>query len=1486
MTTKKDSAKKGICLLLAITLILSLIPVFSAVKVSAEDITDTRVVDPSTMDDWQKFFLGDMLNTENAGAIWTDKSVFKNADDFSGLVNMQDDENNFLVALSAIASNKSITGYSHVPTDTVFILDVSRSMGANVRPGDNNNNAVSELVAAVNSSMNRLLSENKHNRVGVVLYSGTYSPDAHADESSAMVLLPLGRYEQSEGVYLEKDNHIFTVGETMLTAESIRVNSSVTSSGEPVEQKEREVYGGSFVQGGIYSAMTEFLSVTDTEISSEEFQSGTKRLPVMVLMSDGLATSATTSYMGNGENIGTSDMGDGTTPENELSTAIPFVTQLTCSYAKERIEEHYSREALFYTLGYKVQSTPVLDPENTTTDNHWETYNVTHKDEFMQLAVKSTYINNSWWGESHWDTEYKAIEKSNYDLNKDYVDKYYHTDTDLEGAFDAITDEISYKSLYYPTQVDSGNINLDGYVEFIDSIGEFMDIKKIHGILLGDTLFTGDNIASNFIPGGGGMNLGNIDNPSNLGNELIYSVKERLGITETKTAQELVRAAFNSGQLYCNPSTGESSNFIGWYEGADGNYIGHGTEYDETPLEGAVYYNESYGYLGKVIDGHNASDMMYVSVRLRTEVATGRTQVIFRIPASLVPVINYNVSLTGDSVKNPGEVTLTVDKTMSIDMDNDGIYDKDILVSPIRLLYEVGVEDGINELNVSDFAGDGYKYTEDGNYYFYASRFNEDALNHEHPSLAENAVSFYEPSVENERYYYTENTTVYKKVGEEYVPYEGEDPASFTEPLYRELAVFEAVNDNETGNGRVHLHYEQMSKEALGVAKQQSNTWYVPKGTVHRMYGTFHAGKGGFADDNKTSVNANYTDTVMYSHYFDVELVPENNKSYYADVILGNNGRISIKQAQGIKISTESDITLQKCNDVFSFELKLQNAEFTEEFTLTTVDKAGNMTESEVQFKDGSLVVGLKAGECAYLTGLPTGTQILVAEVQDNNDHQVKSINGEEATEITLTVQENAIVTADFLNELASPVGCGAMVVQGTVKHPYAEDYVIPEDIKFIYDVAYTNTKGEAVLEQIALSADEIYHISDMALGTVATVTEAKINPGFKCEYETHSRGISIEKEENYIVFFNNTYTPESVSPNITLTGDKSLYGRENGEWLQRDVFTFRLQKLEDALWQDMTFNGKESVIATVSKDNRTFDFSPAIRDEVYTEPGVYSYRVVEDASESSGDGITYDKSIRWFDVFVTDKDMDGKLEVDKVVPYMGTIADFNEETLEWEVRASFMNTYLVMGSDEVKMEVNTRVINNTQNEEVSLAGYRYALYQNDRLVAVLPETNAEGYTHINLSYGTFDIGKHIHYVLKPMEVQEPISDMVYSDIEYHIVVDVMDDTKGGVYAQLTATSSEEGAESVIGNEITLEFVNTYGIQTTPSEPSTGIEPPVNPTIPEASEDPTNAVDKLTPDQKPDVPETGSVMDNMLWFLFVVVVIVGALGIFAVGKRK
>ena len=57
-------------------------------------------------------------------------------------------KDNFLVALSALASNSEIVGYSSIPTDTVLVLDMSSSM--------NRANAIDDLAVAANNAVKAL----------------------------------------------------------------------------------------------------------------------------------------------------------------------------------------------------------------------------------------------------------------------------------------------------------------------------------------------------------------------------------------------------------------------------------------------------------------------------------------------------------------------------------------------------------------------------------------------------------------------------------------------------------------------------------------------------------------------------------------------------------------------------------------------------------------------------------------------------------------------------------------------------------------------------------------------------------------------------------------------------------------------------------------------------------------------------------------------------------------------------------------------------------------------------------------------------------------------------------------------------------------------------------------------------------------------------------------------------------------------------------
>ncbi len=664
---------------------------------------DNRAVDPSTMNSWQNYFGSDVLDTANAGGVWTDKSVFTSAEEINQQLSMKDPDNNFMVALSAIASNKSIKGYTNLPSDTMLVLDVSGSM-AQDEYDRQTSEKIDAMVKSTNDAIKKLLDLNYYNRVGVVLYSGS-TVNGSSATSTATVLLPLDRYTLSGNV----SNYI-----TYSTSGGLSVsltNGVVDSKGNKLAVVKKNVTGGTYIQNALDKAWDEFYAVEDTTITDIGPQAGTTRIPIMVLMSDGAATTATNSYT----NIGASNIGIGTSTDSTMG----FAVQLTASYIKKMMEDKYGRSSLFYTLGLGLDhlsgngeadiAKSVLDPENSTKtiNDNWDTFKTLKNGQTMVLSSRNSSnrtSNFSFYGNNLINgiiEETNEIDETEYQY---YVDKYFKADNaqGLIDAFTAIVDEIIIQSRYYPTLSEPGNHDLDGYITFEDKIGEYMEVKDVKGLLLGDKYYSGAMMASNFSANG---DLGTIENPTALGDEFIRAVKARMGI-DTATAQALVAEAYTYKQLYYNSDT-DFGNCIEWYEDANGNYCGF--HYDGQPKseipENAVAYNRSYGFLGETEGSIKDSDMMYVSVKVRTDLATDEQTMYWMIPASLVPVVNYDISMDGKDPETANEITLTR---------NDA--------DPIRLVYEVGLKEEINPLTVADYVRDDYGYIENGEYVFYTNK--------------------------------------------------------------------------------------------------------------------------------------------------------------------------------------------------------------------------------------------------------------------------------------------------------------------------------------------------------------------------------------------------------------------------------------------------------------------------------------------------------------------------------------------------------------------------------------------------------------------------------------------------------------------------------------------------------------------------------------------------------------------------------------------
>ncbi len=1400
---------------LAIAMLIVAVPVLGLSSIAPT--TQSRVADPSTMDNWKQYFGSHVLSTANAGGIWTDKSVFTDASAFNGLITMDDPNNNFLVALSAIASNKSIVGYSHIPTDTMLVLDVSGSMN------DDNNDAVDELVAAANAAIKELQATNRYNRVGVVLYSGNSTSDQAATTATATVLLPLGRYSHSTDTYLV--NTVTTTTQTTggpnggpgggglqtitTTTEKVTVNSGVTNqSGAAVAQSSKTVEGGTYIQNGIWQAMEELLAVEDITIEGEGFQAGTKRMPIMVLMSDGAPTVATDDFAGTTDrwgntSFGSSNIGNGSSTNDTMG----FLTQLTASYAKAKIEEHYDNNALFYTLGFGVGSdavaVSVLNPEKSTTgiNSDWEAYLALKDDEYLVL--------------SNQDNNTRSVARNDYATEQYYVDQYFtaSSTSDLEAVFKTIIQQIIIQSLYYPTLVGT-TTTADGYIQFIDDIGDYMEVKSIKGIVLGDTLFSGEQLAQNFREGGG--LLGTVDSPNDLGDEMVWAVVQRLGINriekydtyekQVAEARALIVMAYEYGQLSYTPATdtapAQFSNYIGWYADANGTYLGFwdASHAAEDAPDGAAYVNKSYGMLGEVEDGYRQSDMMYVSIQVHTEIATGHSEVIWKIPASLIPVVTYNVSLTGESLDDPGDITIEIDDA-----------------DPIRLVFEVGLRSDLTVLNIAEKLGDAHR-NEDGTYTFYTNAWSQEAHDDESlmPSEAINTVAFFEPSEENERYYYNENTTIYQLVGSEYIKYIG-TAAPEGDGFYRQVNIFE-ITDAETGAAVLKTEYEAVTAQAQAAALQsEDGSWYVPMGTVRRT-----------TADIEESKSANETGTLPHAfclgieQHIDTDLSDGDDSYYYADTILGNNGKLTVSPATGIVISKIVDDTVTDADAVFTFYVESEDV--TDGIYLAVYESAdGSQTQGLVTFRNGiSDGILLKAGESVYIVGVDACSYTVAEDI--SGDYKVKTINGVAADSdnaTTVEVEQNALVEVIFENTVKSS---GNVILSKTVEHPLGSSYEIPANLSFEFEITITDAEGnpranktyhtatgstivtdDFGMATVKLHAGQSIRLNDLTETDIVTVREINLPDGFTAKETQLSASVSAAT--NAVLAFVNTYDPEKVDPvNVTVRGTKELVGRD---WLDSDVFTFELQRYDRSA---VTWN-RIGTAQTVTRADPTFDFTAILRTETYTQTGIYHYRIVEvyDANAAIG-GISYDTNPRYFNVVVTDSDMDGMLEITEVNSPGSATVVYDDGGLVWNVDTSFTNSYAPTGSAGITVLVD-KVVESLNGAEISLAGFEFGLFEGDTLMGETVFTAADGSAQIKLVYNAPDCGNTYTYILK--EIPGDLPGMTYTDTVYVIEVTVVDNLDGTIGAVVYSATTDGTVPEGAGTTYSATFTNTYDLSGT-----------------------------------------------------------------------
>lgn len=1357
---KPKLTRRFVALFLAVLIFFGTLP-FDMITNAADTITSgTAVADTPTVDGWKQYF--NNHSTKYAGNVFVDKSVFTAEeaktyfkDDISEKLSFGKDNfgnQNFLVTLSSIASNTEIAGYTAAPTDTMLVLDLSGSM--------KNSGYVDEMVKGANYAIDLLLKLNKNNRIGVVLYSGNEKTNNAATTSTATTILPLGRY-------VTDDDYLKATSKDDVLKVGLESSVKTEDTKKKVEAVAKTVAGGTYMQNGIYFAYNQFLSASDKVIPEGNIQAGIKRTPIMVFMGDGAPTIGTTSY----NQVETSNIGDGTVSSKELS----FLTQLTAAWTKAKVSSMYGTDMRLYTLGIGTtgnqDATDVLNPMNVNSKTAalWEEFIKTNADSKGNVTIK-------------YDHKTLKIPKDTVitDANqRGYVNSYNTAGTaaQIVTAFENIAKDIEKQSKmlqtkYYATLVNT-DAEHDGYVSFSDEIGYGMEIKNIKGIYLGKgRLITGDLFAKNMTTG----NLTDIDT------ELMTSLKSRFGISETQARQLLETAVKNGDIAYVNEDN--FSNHVSWYAKGDNTYIApYVQEDDSSAPEDAEYLMKSYIYLEE--------NMMYTLIRIKEDLKTGYQVMEMNLPASMLPMVTYSLEIDGEKLEEDNIISMTCNANEQ---------------SPAMLLYEVGLKDSITPYNI--------QATADGTCSFYTNRWNDDngkafTVPKDVPEglfsngFMDTTAAHFVPSMENVRYYYTEDTELYIKENAKFVLYKGSELQSGTDYYFRFQYV---VKDDK--NYEVKTEYTLVSESALTHVKQTENVWYIKKGTPKNFLET-----DGQTYEAKVK---NETNTLAWSLYHQVK-----EEGYHVVCYLGNNGKLTVSPAQGIKLTKTVTEAVPGADNLFTFQIELSGNKLASRYPALLVKADGTTTKETLAVSDGNMSATIGAGDTIYISELPTGTKYQVKE----NYH---------ADYVPTSKNESGIIEEHMMQEITfinTPRGYGSLLISKEVTHQFE---TVPEALtKKTFPITITFSgetdaiKSIPTPQNVKRTGDGSF-TADLAGGMEVLFTnlpegveyqvsenlDTAEHKGFTLKTATDDLKGKISANKQSMVALLNEYIPESVSPSLKLEGTKYVDGDDH----PADA-TYQIV-LQEVVIGDGTMESKGNpvTIGQIKKD-RTYQYD--MSQICYDRAGSYSYMIYEvepnDGAAGKPSDVAYDKSFALFTIEVTDDNADGKLEVkDNNIRIHQNSAVISKEQVKnstTTITKDFRNMYQVTTvSFQLKKTVNQED-NSPYDGNITFGLYESVSEQTAKTYA---RTDEDGNAKISLHIRQSDYAVKKYYYVREIapDVSHRVVGMTYDEsVKYVITIqwNKSDNEPTVEYFQYDADKGNGVGEKILFQETpVLKINNSY----------------------------------------------------------------------------
>jgi len=400
--------------------------------------------------------------------------------------------------------------------------------------------------------------------------------------------------------------------------------------------------------------------------------------------------------------------------------------------------------------------------------------------------------------------------------------------------------------------------------------------------------------------------------------------------------------------------------------------------------------------------------------------------------------------------------------------------------------------------------------------------------------------------------------------------------------------------------------------------------------------------------------------------------------------------------------------------------------------------------------------------------------------------------------------------------------GVSGLAINKTVEHPLGDDYAIPDNISFDFNVElgayYAGTKlnttaGEMTADasgtlSVTIKPGATFGIEGLEEETVVKVTEKMTTlDGFAVKGDA-TKTVTVGADGTASISFINTYTPDAVKPsNVTVSGVKVLEGRQ---WQVGDSFSFVLEQKDGESWTKL---GEQTVTYDAENaDFSKFDFSDVFKALTFDEVGTYSFRMSEVVGTL--ENVDYDKTVNHFTVKVTDVDMDGKLEINTVTSTENAAVTKTNDG--YVVSVTFNNTFVppvVPDPDPITVQIGVdKIVNNVGEATHGKGGFQFVLKNTETSEGLGVTSADDGKSSFSLTFTKADIGKT--YTYKLSETNQGFAGMTYDADVHEITITVSLNENNELVVALTMDGKSVDA-------LNATFENTYDADT-PVAPPTG----------------------------------------------------------------